>query len=292
MYTSYEDKHNWYLRLLSSGIQGNTAIVAYIISSFVHGAETDMKGWAWPTHEQIAERMGRKGTKADCNQISTWVQTLEEFNWVEIKVKVQSSGGKKNFYRLTDGSTFEKLSRNPRNLTPNPKNPYSETQDSLPRDPVFLGDKSKVKENRKEEERVNPTVVKGIKEEGKDKTAAKAAQPISLISEECISLDSNNGEFPLTSEGSKVSLDVQEVTPNPKKVGVGNEEKKAGREEVIRAYARKLVDERSNHLNQNKKQRQVVEIVRLSRDLDGSPEEVADEAARRIGVLSTDAFDW
>lgn len=97
MFTSFKDKHEWYLQLIKSGMQGNKVIVAYIIASNVNGENNDLNGWSWPTHEQIAEAMGRKFTKANDNLISGWIKDLETNGWILIHKR-----GRKNFYRLTN----------------------------------------------------------------------------------------------------------------------------------------------------------------------------------------------
>jgi hypothetical protein len=232
MLTSYKEKSDWFLALIASGIQGNALAVAFIISSFINGEEGNKNyGWAWPTHEDIAAGMGRKGTKADRNQITEWVATLQKFGWLQVEVKGISTGGKKNFYTLTYGRTYEKKSRDPEILDPRPTFPYPETQESLPRDPLFLGNKSKGKEKEEVKIKIKSEDKLSEVKENDEGNPASPGHISSLTSkEDCFSLTPKDRD----------SLDSEESIPKPRKTGFGindpgyitNAEAKARREET------------------------------------------------------------
>jgi hypothetical protein len=63
------------------------------------------------------------------------------------------------------------------------------------------------------------------------------------------------------------------------------------RKEEIRAHVQKIVDERTINLNSTKRHGRVVEIMGKTKDLEGTPLEVAEQAAKMCGLGLTD-IEW
>lgn len=97
------EKQMWYLELIKAGCPDKLLSVAFVIMEHINGVKgSDRHGWAYPTREQISELTGKS-----VNAVSTYTKELADRGWL-VKEEVTRQGGRKTFYQLAIGQTFNK----------------------------------------------------------------------------------------------------------------------------------------------------------------------------------------
>ncbi|MGV9360659.1 hypothetical protein [Amycolatopsis sp. NPDC003731] len=114
------DKWGWYSELIQAGCPDKLLKVAFCIADYVNNqtnkdgspVHPDVYGLAFPSQkEHIAPFTG-----LSVSRVSEKLSELVEAGWLVLTTRTLSSGGKKNYYQLAIGQSWEKRKQNARSI--------------------------------------------------------------------------------------------------------------------------------------------------------------------------------
>jgi len=312
------DKWNWIKALMTANCPDKLLSTAFAIADYVHktcvvskcikseGDVCNDFGWAFPEQKTQLPPINNKNESTT----SKAIKALVEQGWLIKESEKKNRKEEKNFFALAYGESWEvketngEQLRNPDGSRKGGRRKASDavvesnnhglfnlttTDCSVQQPPVV--ESNKVNINNKHEletltVNVNTPAAPGIKVKVIDMNILDSeGKRLWGATRKAGSVSSS---FSLTSEytfDGKVLKGIERPISNTLVVESNNQD------EEIRAEVQKIVDTRTIAMNSTKRHGRVVEIMSKTKGLEGTPLEVAEQAAKMCGLGVTE-FEW